>query len=73
MVVHTLIPAPRRLKPEDCEFEARLGYTVRPCLDKSLHRIKSFTLQRFQQPHFLSAIDECIIYSHQSSKYLRQK
>jgi hypothetical protein len=30
MVVHDLIPALGRVRQKDCEFEASLGYTVKP-------------------------------------------
>lgn len=29
-----MIPAPRRLRQEDCGFQASLGYTMRPSLKK---------------------------------------
>jgi hypothetical protein len=32
MMVHTLIPVPRRWRQEDHKFEAKLGYIVRLCL-----------------------------------------
>jgi hypothetical protein len=31
-VLHALIPALGRLRQEDGELEATLGYTVRPCV-----------------------------------------
>jgi hypothetical protein len=34
MVLTPVIPALRRLKQEDVEFEARLGYMVRCCLKR---------------------------------------
>lgn len=38
MEVHTCNPAPRRLRHEDIEFFASLGFTVRACLELSKQR-----------------------------------
>jgi hypothetical protein len=35
-----MIPVLRRLRKEDCEFEASLGNTERPCLKKKKKRKK---------------------------------
>jgi Ca2+/H+ antiporter len=43
VVVHACNP--RRLKQEDCEFEASLGYVARPGLTVSLLALVAFFLQ----------------------------
>jgi hypothetical protein len=35
MMTHTIIPAIRKLRQEDHEFEASLGYTARPGQNKN--------------------------------------
>jgi hypothetical protein len=32
VMVHTLIPAMRKLRQEDLEFKVSMGYIARPCL-----------------------------------------
>jgi hypothetical protein len=33
-----VVPAVGRLRQKDCEFKARLGYLVKPCLQKKKER-----------------------------------
>jgi hypothetical protein len=49
VVVTPIIPALRRLRQEDLEFETSLGYIVRPCYKKKKKRNRIIKVKLLQE------------------------